>query len=654
MLAALGPLAEQLDTDLACSQAHAVSTVVHDGAGARWSRQVHRHDGRLIVEFERLPPQDAHAPSPASLFAAIKAAATPEQLLQVCCDGIRRCTGFDRVMGYVFQPDDSGEVVAQSRAAHADSFLGMRFPASDIPAQARALYVRNTLRFIADVDDTPVPLVGAMQARALDLSGAVLRSVSPVHLQYLRHMGVQASMSVSIVIDNRLWGMFACHHHQALQVPQAVREACDMVAHFASTRIQTLLAMASAAEHQQAALLTGRLGGEYGRAEDPVRYLASVEAELRRALLADGLVISHKGKVMALGGVPHGAALSIARHFGQPEVAPQPRACREDWPAAMHEELGPWVGALPIDFDPAFGGRVVAMRREQITTVRWAGMPAKVVADGPAGPRLSPRGSFAEWRETVRGRSTAWQPVTLEIAAIIRTQLSRAAASHQLDMEDARRHLLAMLGHDLRDPLHAIRMAASFLKRDEDSRKLGTRIDNSSSRMQRLIAQVLDFSRAEAGLPLLGEVQEVDLAEMVDDLAEESRVAHPGVAIEVRARQPAMGHVDGTRLAQAVGNLLSNARHHAAQGTAIEVDVGLRDGMAEVVVSNVAPPIASALVRVLFDPFKRSERAPTNRSGLGLGLYITYRIALALGGDLVYGHRDGRVVFTLTARVGHA
>jgi len=624
-----------------------VTDLVVDPAGVEWSRAVHRFDGQVLIEFERSlsSVRDPYATS--RLFNKIKVQKDIPTLLQICCDEIRAWTGFDRVLGYVFQPDLSGDVVAQSKSDRADSFLGMRFPGSDIPAQARALYVRNTLRFISDVGYAPVALVGHAAAAPLDLSGAALRSVSPIHIEYLKNMGVGASMSVSIVLNGELWGMFACHHNEALQVPLAVRESCDMVASFVTSRLQALLAEELAARHRDAASLTSRLGAEFAQADDPILYLLRSEQEFRRVLRADGLILTHRGKMVATGDVPHDLAVRIAQHFAQPDHLGHPVTRRDEWPATLQEGLGAWVGMLPIDFDPAAGGRMLVMRKEQLATVRWAGEPTKVYGQGPNGPRLSPRGSFSEWQEQVSGVARPWLGVTLEIANTIRTELSRAVAAMHLDAEEARRHLLAILGHDLRDPLHAIRLSATLLQRDEGSRKLGDRIDRSSGRMQRLIAQVLDFSRAEAGLPLVGQDADADICAIVRDLVEESRFSHPGVDFQVETPASLSCRTDSSRLSQAMGNLLSNARHHAAVGTTVNVTLEQQGSQLRFAVSNVASPIPADLLATLFDPLKRIGRAATNRSGLGLGLYITKRIATAMGGDVTYAYRDGRVEFVL-------
>jgi light-regulated signal transduction histidine kinase (bacteriophytochrome) len=196
----------------------------------------HEQDGRLVLELEPTPPQ---SPTAAQLLSMVRTAsaalATARDLPQLGAAAarvVRTLTGFDRVMVYRFRDDGLGEVVAEDKAPGLPPYLGHRYPAADIPRQARALYLRNLVRLIPDVSYVPAPLVPALcptTGRPLDMSGCALRSVSPVHVQYLKNMGVAASMSVSIVRDGALWGLIACHHGTPRGVPYALREACKHV-----------------------------------------------------------------------------------------------------------------------------------------------------------------------------------------------------------------------------------------------------------------------------------------------------------------------------------------------------------------------------------------------------------------------------------------
>ena len=146
---------------------------------------------------------------------------------------LKALLGFDRVMVYRFHSDDTGEVFAEAREMRLESFFGLHYPASDIPPQARKLYLTNILRIISDVADPTVAIAPAVSPAGipLDLSLGTLRSVSPIHIEYLRNMGVTASMSISIVVRGKLWGLFACHHYSGARVlPYALRAVAELYA----------------------------------------------------------------------------------------------------------------------------------------------------------------------------------------------------------------------------------------------------------------------------------------------------------------------------------------------------------------------------------------------------------------------------------------
>lgn len=606
---------------------------------------VHEHDQHCLIEFEPRPEALLTHVSQVRVFDRLRRATSLEAVLQLAVETIRNWTGFDRVMAYRFRHDDSGEVQAEAKSNALSSYLGLRYPATDIPAQARRLYLLNTLRLIPHVSYRAIPLVGHPTAPPLDLTHSVLRSVSPIHVEYLHNMGVGASMSVSLVVNDRLWGLIACHHMSSLKVPYPVRSDCDVLAQVISSAIATLETRDFARRQALTASLIAELVADMTIADDPMVALSEKAGRLAEVLRADALVITQNSRVIATAEVPHDLAVLMATADWTGEL-PIPRDCRGAWPEALREALGPWVGALRLDIEPAGRASVIALRREQSETVRWAGQPDKVVARGPNGARLTPRGSFTEWRQHVKDCADPWTENDLTFARQLMLELQRTAAARQAEMEEARRNLLAMLGHDLRDPLQAITMVASVLKRGEDSGRLGARLDASSGRMNRLITQVLDFSRAEVGMPLMASSDRLDLDELLQDLVEEVRIGHPGFDLTFSSDGPVFVKGDAIRLAQAMSNLLANARNHGLPGRPVRVSLSQTATEVRFDVFNEAAPIDPAVVADLFEPFKRGAvESRRNRSGLGLGLYIARRIVNEHGGTLSYDHHDHQVRF---------
>jgi len=620
--------------------------------GVEYDCVVHAHRGRVIAEFEaREETADAIA-----LFAIkahssidrVRRQKTLDGLLKTAVRQVREFTGFDRVMAYRFRSDDSGDVVAEARRDDLVPYLGQRYPASDIPAQARRLYVLNTLRMIADMTYDAVPLLGVPGSAPLDLSFGVLRSTSPIHVEYLQNMGVAASMSVSIVVNGRLWGLLACHHMTPKRVPYSIRMASDVLAQVLASTVQSLEANHEAELVERAAAVRTSLVESLLLEEDPLEALVKHGEQLMASTQAQAMIACQFGRVVCIG---------IDQDDGERIVASLPadphdlllRKGVPEWPESFQASLGKWVGLLGLPFDPPSGGWCLLLRTEQIEQVAWGGKPDKSIQVGPMGARLTPRGSFDAWHETVRGCAHPWEEGILTHARMTLGELSRVSNARRAQTEATRAQLLAMLGHDLRDPLHSINMAGMVLEKTsgaDTKGTLGRRIQSSSNRMQRMIGQVLDMSRIDRGLNLGVDLEPVDLAPLVEDMVEEARLAYPTIVYDLHTVGPAFVLADSGRLAQVLSNLLSNARHHGDPNQAIGIELAVAGPDAVVCVSNAGAPIPPDTEATLFNPYKRSSlNNPRNRTGMGLGLYIAQQIVREHNGEITYRHQDGRVVF---------
>ena len=641
-------LATQVDGE--CAPAFAAVTL----GSADYDCIVHATRGRIVAEFEsRDVPADAvalFAVKAHSSIERVRRQRSIETLLETAVRQVREFTGFDRVMAYRFREDDSGDVVAEARREDIVPYIGQRYPASDIPAQARRMYILTTLRMITDIGYTPVPLLGTPGAEPLDMSYSVLRSVSPIHVEYLRNMGVGASMSVSIVINGRLWGLLACHHMGRKQVPYSIRMAADVLAQVMASTIQSIEARQDARQVEQAAQVRTSVVESLLIDEEPLDALAHHAEALQASSGAHAMICVHNGKLISFGAIERETADAIGRSLAGDASDLLVRDKLDDWPPALQSTIGKWVGMLGLPFDPPGGGWCLLLRTEQIEQVTWAGRPEKTVTYGPLGPRLTPRGSFDAWCETVRGRARPWEAAVLSNARLMLSELLRASNARRAQTETTRAQLLAMLGHDLRDPLHSINMAGTLLERGKGDVQptLGKRIQSSSNRMQRLIGQVLDMSRIDGGLGLGLVLDLVDLAALTEDLVDEMRLAYPGIHYSYVNPGPTFIRADGGRISQVISNLLSNERHHGKVGGPIDVVLRAEAGWATVDVRNEGAPIPDEQTLNLFNPFKRSAlQNPRNRTGMGLGLYIVATIVREHQGEIGYRYEDGHVIFSV-------
>lgn len=295
-------------------------------AGPRtFDAAAHRSGALLVLELEEAGHEGAGRaetlyPRLRAFVDTVRIASGIEELCAVAAKEVRRITGFDRALVYQFDPDWNGTVVAEDRNDALPSYLDLRFPASDIPAQARELYRRNRLRIIPDAAYVPVPIEPVLDPRSgspLDLSNSILRSVSPVHVEYMRNMGTMASMSISILVDGELWGLISCHNKGPRRVPLPVRNACDVLTQIFALQLAAR-ERAADAEHRL------RLS------EVQARLLGFMAEEAR---FIDGL-LKHPDELLSLGDAAGAAVVSGDHRWLLGETPPE----------ADVERLVRWLG----------------------------------------------------------------------------------------------------------------------------------------------------------------------------------------------------------------------------------------------------------------------------------------------------------------------
>lgn len=366
-------------------------------------------------------------------LAALDRATTLVEVVDAAARHVRSLTGFDRVMIYRFDDDYNGEVVAEARREDLNPFLGLHYPASDIPPQARALYEKNWIRLIADVGYTPSPVVPTdlpTTGQPLDLTFSTLRSVSPIHLEYLANMGVRASMSISLLHEGRLWGLIACHHYSGPHEPPfEVRTAAEFLGATLSVRVVAQAEDERDARHRAAA---GVLAGLVAASRDDETPLATALTEglgLLELVGADGALVVAEGRTANLGTVPGPTARLAVLDWVRATAGPDGVAATDSL-----RTVDPAVGARAPDVAGVLGvvlpdgQAVVWLRDEVVRRVDWGGDPhnkAIALLEGDT-VRLSPRRSFDRWREVVEGHGQPWEPEEVESAAALRTHVVEA------------------------------------------------------------------------------------------------------------------------------------------------------------------------------------------------------------------------------------
>ncbi|QPQ56181.1 GAF domain-containing protein [Allosphingosinicella flava] len=438
-------------------------------SGDKFDVALHMSSGQIVIEAE--PASDEHGDATGivrSMIARLDQADTISAFFSEGARQVRALTGYDRVMVYRFAPDGSGEVVAEAAKSAIGSFLGLHYPASDIPAQARELYRRNLLRVIADVNAQPVRIVPERDeaGRPLDLSLSTLRSVSPIHIEYLKNMGVAASMSISIMVEGKLWGLFACHHYSPRQITFERRSVCELFAQMFAMRLESRERQQTVEFERRARDISDQLLGAVASDETLLNDPDWLSDILTNAIPADGVGVWINGNYAFSGVTPR--TDEFARIVKALNGTAAGKIFATDCIASIVPGAERFANAaagmlvIPISRTPR--DYVVLFRREIVRSVRWAGDPHKPVEYGPNGPRLTPRESFEEWKELVQGRSRPFTPSEMRVAETLRAtlievvlRLSDEASSERQQASERQELLIAELNHRVRNILGVIR-----------------------------------------------------------------------------------------------------------------------------------------------------------------------------------------------------
>lgn len=622
-----------------------------------WALVLHRYGGVTLVELEQTRREgdvfDSMYPLVRAFLTGIQPLRTVTELAELAAREIAAITGFGRTLVYTFEPPDGhGQVLAEALLDGYDSYHGQRFPASDIPAQARALYKQNRIRLIADADYVPQPLVPTLHPDThapTDLTVSSLRSVSPVHIRYMQNMRTRASMSMSIVVGDKLWGLISCHHAGARVPPFEVRIACEHIAQLLSLQIEAREAQAEAAHRLLARSTLSALLAKMTRAEHFVEALVSDSTDLLAITASQGAAIVFEGRTTRIGLTPSESNVDklVSWLVDQPDDLVHSDHAAKIFPWAA--EGSGFAGFCAVSLSKVFRNYVIWFRPEVIETISWAGDPRAKLSS--LSGTMSPRESFDVWTETVRERSVRWGAQDLEVAAEFRTALlaivlarAEELANLALELTQANRELEEFsytVSHDLRAPLRHIHNFAALLN-DMDGDKLSDRgrsfigrIIGASELGGRLVDELLAF--AQMGRAAI-ESRPVDLGEIVKEIVDSESV-DASVRVTWQIGPLPVVNGDVIFLRRAVQNLVSNAIKFTKNRENPIIAVGAyagtddRVGFDVVYVKDNGVGFDMAYADKLFRVFQRLHR-DDDFEGTGIGLANVRRIVERHGGDV--------------------
>ncbi|MCF0053697.1 ATP-binding protein [Dyadobacter sp. LJ53] len=632
-----------------------------------YNTTVHKSNETLILEFEPFPDGTVNLPNlynQTRTFVSIMEKITylPE-LCREIANETRAITGYDRVMIYKFDPDYNGEVIAESKREDLDSFAGQKYPHSDIPVQARELYIRNPLRMIADINYTPVPILTLDDAsektnKSLDLSLSILRSVSPIHVEYLKNMGVGATLTISLLQNQKLWGLIACHHYSPKILPHYTRLSALLQGHFLTSQIAVREVAEEFEVSQKVDKSLVELLSKLHENENFVEEYHNDDSLLKLAN-ATGAAIFLNNKLYKNGITPPDDPLISLFYFLADNFKTQGLVthCLSD-----HYPEGSSISqqAAGILYHALSGGSdgIIWMRREKVETNNWAGNPDKAMLANEDGLRLSPRKSFELWMQVVKDQSAPWRKSEVNVASGFSYALQKHINYRVIQtQEDANRVLneelktanqeLANLNwistHDLKEPLRKIQIFASKVLDREDPdlsaqvKDSVERMRSAAEKMQNLIEDILAYSKAGNMEKVFEEIDlNIVLKNVLHELQDNIEERH----VTVHAQELPVLKAIPFQIHQLFLNLISNAIKFTDPDTAPEIDIKVNvvDGSA---INEIISPLQKfhsisfgdngigfekEYETRIFDVFQRLH--PANKyPGTGIGLAICKKIA---------------------------
>lgn len=622
----------------------------------------HRSAAHCIIEFE---PARAAAFADNPIYSLtrvflprLQEATSLAQLCQLAATEMKALAGFGRCLIYRFNEAGDGEVLAEESDTGYESYAGHRFPSADIPRQARDLYLLNQFRLIANADYVPVPLMSVtagLGADAIDLSQAQLRSVSPIHLEYMRNMGTLASMSVSIVIEGRLWGLISCHDHGPRQLSTPTKLACEHLGQLLALQIRSNETTSAVSDGLVLRQITLAIVSRLSESDGTLQHLIREASLLLRLTRAHGAAVVLDGKVWSVGDVPDEVHIQLLAHWvsGMGVEIYESSALASHFDAA--KDFRNAAGVLAVSISQVHRHLIIWFRPELVQTVNWAGDPRKAAVSDDG--RIHPRASFASWAEEIRGQSKPWSPVELGAVAELRQALigivlrrAEELAAIASELGRVNKELEAFsytVSHDLRAPMRHIAGYVDLVL-DVESKTLSDRarrylsqVKEASTFAGQLVDALLDFSRMSRSAL---KRKAVDSGMLVDSLVREfGRYDRPDRSSRTEwdiASDLPMLHADPLLLQVAVRNLMANAtkysRHRSPARIAVR-RISREDGDGIEVEDN-GVGFQMKYVDKLFGVFQRLHQAE-DFEGTGIGLASVKRIVERHGGT-VWAHGE--------------
>lgn len=571
---------------------------------------------------------------------------------------LKQLTGYDRVMIYRFDPDFNGTVIAEAKEPEMEPFLGLSYPHTDIPSQARELYKRNPLRILENVSATPIPILSKhenVDHAALDMSDCLVRGVSPIHIEYMKNMGVGATLTISILLDQQLWGLVSCHHNSSKYIGDKTRQAAKLQTDLYASQINRWERSEEYGKVQEKEHIYQSIIEDAVKSSDLFGSITKT-SYLSALTSSDGCVIKRGNELICFGSTPDNAVVfAIDRYMKKNNEHVFLTNELSNYIPEAKEVSSECSGLLFYRLDLETESAVFWFRKQLSEGLKWGGDPTKSVVKEKG--RLAPRNSFKQWEENVEGKSAKWLSYEIQAGLRLCAFLEREIYIKNLKRQKERFKMITkelqnkneelsqfnwISSHDMKEPLRKIRLFVDQIK--ENQNKLSethqlyfSRIDASAERMQILIDDLLSY----AGLSKEEAMSTIKVKEVVLEAMNNLSLKEVEVSIEDQHNIEIKGIK--FQLVQLFSNLLSNASkfRHTERTLKIEVLVEqVENNTIKITVTDNGIGFDSTFNEQIFQVFQRLHQQSTYE-GTGIGLAICKKIVEKHNGSIkAFGKPD--------------
>jgi hypothetical protein len=632
-----------------------------DFKNEEYTLSIHTNNGITFFEIEKVIPNHKINKEYAAIQHILRNS-NDDNIWKVLLKEIQDIIDFDRAMIYQFLYDGSGQVVEELVKPNLESYLDLHYPESDIPAQARALYLKNPVRITSHVSGKTFPIVGVIPREQMDLTYSVTRSSSPVHREYLKNAHVESSFSTSIIVNGELWGLVACQNAKPKHLDLQSRLLVETLTRTSANAFASYKSLQTLEEYQRINLNNISLRQNLLSEEDFGKALETNIKDIMESCAADGMIIKINNEILTAGNVPNHSDIEKIivwskennQNFEE-NIFITNTLCQDINVELDNPEIS--CGIITSVLGNNTSDMLIWLRKEQGQKIKWAGKPEKEtvseIKDGVEIIKFSPRKSFEVWKEYVKGTSLPWKIKEIESARWITSVILKASHTKSSQIVDLNNQLKELnqeldsfshtISHDLNTPLTIIKLNAQVAKKIPDPDNVQKSLDNIITQvdtMSEMIRNVLELSKIKKSEI---ELRRIEVDALINTLAEDSKLSFnsPHTKIIIENTPEVLG--DKTMIYQVFVNVIGNAVKYSSKSEKplVKITGEVYEDTVTYKVTDNGIGIDKKESSKMFKIFSRMNNAK-EFNGNGVGLSIVHHLMEKMGGKISYESERGK------------